>query len=581
MSAAGWLQFVVLGVLVAISTPILGTYMYRVYFTDKAPGDRVFLPVENFIYRVCGVDPEQEQRWRTYTMALLAFSLVSLLFTYALLRLQGHLPFNPDHLSAVGPGLSFSTAISFLTNTNWQSYAGESTMSHLSQMLALVLHQYLSAAVGMAVAVAFTRAIIRRRRTTIGNFWVDMVRSTTRILLPISFVFAFVFMSQGVIQNFHASRTYTTVAAQGVDGKGNPIVTQTVPGGPVASMEPIEDLGDNGGGFFNANTADPYQGPNMLIGLLVIWLAIMLPFAFPFTFGKAVGSMRQGWVVFASMAVLFILATVVVYPLEGSGNNKITLAGVSQTATATNPGGNLEGKDLRFGVAGSTMNAMGVTATSAGATGSAHESYTPLGGSVPLFNMMLGEVSPGGDGSGLYGKLILVLTAVFIAGLMVGRTPEYLGKKIQSQEMKLVVVYLLAVPLVTLAFAAAAIVFQSAQNSLLSSGPHGLTEMIYAYSSSANNNGSAFAGLSANTQWFNTTLGLTMLVGRYFTIIPVMAIGGSIVRKQVVPATAGTFRTDTPLFLGLLLAVTVVLVGLIYFPVVALGPIVEHLAGHF
>jgi K+-transporting ATPase ATPase A chain len=581
MSAAGWLQFVVLGVLIAISTPILGTYMYRVYFTDKAPGDRFFKPVENLIYRVCGVDPEGEQGWKTYTLCLLAFSLVSLLFTYALLRVQSHLPFNPDHLSAVPPGLSFNTSISFLTNTNWQSYAGETTMSHLSQMLALVLHQYLSAAVGMAVAVAFTRAIIRRRRTALGSFWVDMVRSTTRILLPISFVFAFVFMSQGVIQNFHASRTYTTIAAQGVDGKGNVISTQTVPGGPVASMEPIEDLGDNGGGFFNANTADPYEGPNMLVGLLVVWLAIMLPFAFPFTFGKAVGSMRQGWVVFFSMAILFVVATCVVYPLEGGGNNKITLAGVSQSATATNPGGNLEGKELRFGTAGSTMNAMGVTATSAGATGSAHESYTPLGGSVPLFNMMLGEVSPGGDGSGLYGKLILVLTAVFIAGLMVGRTPEYLGKKIQSQEMKLVVVYLLAVPLVTLAFAGVAIVLHSAQNQLLSSGPHGLTEMIYAYSSSANNNGSAFAGLSANSQWFNTTLGLTMLVGRYFTIIPVMAIGGSVVRKQVVPATAGTFRTDTPLFLGLLLAVTVVLVGLIYFPVVALGPVVEQLAGHF
>jgi K+-transporting ATPase ATPase A chain len=581
MSAAGWAQFAVLGVLIAISTPLLGAYMYRVYFTKKAPGDKVFLPIENVIYRVCGVDPEGEQRWRGYAMSLLAFSLVSLLFTYALLRLQGHLPFNPDHLSAVGPGLSFNTSVSFLTNTNWQSYAGESTMSHLSQMLALVLHQYLSAAVGMAVAVAFTRAIIRRRQRTLGNFWVDMVRSTTRILLPISFVFAVVFMSQGVIQNFHASRTVTTIAAQGVDGKGNVISTQTIPGGPVASMQPIEDVGDNGGGFFNANTAHPYQGPNMLIGLLVAWLVIMIPFAFPFTFGKAVGSMRQGWVVFFSMAILFVLATFVVYPLEGNGNNKITLAGVSQTATATNPGGNLEGKELRFGVAGSTMNAMGVTATSAGATGSAHESYTPLGGAVPLFDMMPGEVSPGGDGSGLYGKLILVLTAVFIAGLMVGRTPEYLGKKIQSQEMKLVVVYLLAVPVVTLAFAGVAIVLQSAQNSLLSSGPHGLTELVYSYSSSANNNGSAFAGLSANTQWYNTTLGLTMLVGRYFTIIPVLAIGGSIVRKQVVPATAGTFRTDTPLFLGLLLAVTVILVGLIYFPVVALGPVVEHLAGHF
>jgi K+-transporting ATPase ATPase A chain len=581
MSAAGWLEIALFGVLVAISTPLLGIYMYRVYFTDHAPGDRFFLPVERVVYRLIGVDPDGEQRWSGYTLSLLAFSLISLLFTYALLRLQAHLPLNPDHLSAVGPGLSFNTAVSFLTNTNWQAYAGESTMSHLSQMLALVLHQYVSAAVGMAVAVAFTRAIIRRRQRTLGNFWVDMIRSTTRILLPICFVFAFVFMSQGVIQNFHPSRTVATVAAQGVDSKGNVISTQTIPGGPVASMEPIEDMGDNGGGFYNANTAHPYQAPNTLIGLLAMWLVVMIPFAFPITFGKAVGSMKQGMVVFASMVILFVLAIAITYPLEGNGNKKLNVAGVSQVATSKSAGGNLEGKEQRFGVAYSIINANAVTATSAGAQGSAHESYTPLAGSVPLVNMMLGEVSPGGDGSGLYGKLILVLTAVFIAGLMVGRTPEYLGKKIQAQEMKLVVIYLLAVPLVTLAFAGIAIALHSAQNSLLSSGPHGLTEMVYAYSSSANNNGSAFAGLSANTAWFNTTLGLTMLVGRFFTIIPVMAIGGSIVRKQVVPATAGTFRTDTPLFLGLLLAVTVVIVGLIYFPVVALGPIVEHLAGHF
>src|ERR1700736_1771036 len=404
MSGAGWLQFVLFGALIAISTPLLGIYMYRVYFTKTAPGDRFFLPIERFIFRVCGVDPEAEQRWRGYAMSLLAFSLVSLIFTYALLRLQGHLPLNPDHLAAVSPGLSFNTSVSFLTNTNWQAYAGESTMSHLSQMLALVLHQYVSAAVGMAVAVAFTRAIIRRRQRTLGNFWVDMIRSTTRILLPISFLFALAFMSQGVIQNFHSSRTVTTVAAQGVDGKGNLIGTQTIPGGPVASMQSIEDMGDNGGGFFNANTAHPYQGPNPLIGLLAMWLVVMIPFAFPFTFGKAVGSMRQGWVVFASMLILFVVATVFVYPLEGNGNNKLKLAGVSQSATASNPGGNLEGKEVRFGVGGSALNAMGVTATSAGAQGSAHESFTPLGGSLPLVNMMLGEVSPGGDGSGLYGK---------------------------------------------------------------------------------------------------------------------------------------------------------------------------------
>jgi potassium-transporting ATPase potassium-binding subunit len=312
-----------------------------------------------------------------------------------------------------------------------------------------------------------------------------------------------------------------------------------------------------------------------------MWLVIMIPFAFPFTFGKAVKSMAQGWVVFASMVILFVLATVITYPLEGNGNNKLKVGGVNEAATATSPGGNLEGKELRFGVSGSIINGNAVTATSAGAQSSSHESYTPLGGAVPLVNMMLGEVSPGGDGSGLYGKLILVLLSVFLAGLMVGRTPEYLGKKIQAQEMKLVVLYLLAVPLVTLGFAAAAIVLNSATHSLWASGPHGLTEMVYSYTSSANNNGSSFAGFTANTQWFNSTLALTMLVGRYFTMIPVLAIGGSLVRKQKVPVTAGTFRTDTPLFVGLLLAVTVILVGLIFFPVVALGPIVEHLAGHF
>jgi potassium-transporting ATPase potassium-binding subunit len=580
MSGANWLQLGFFALLVAISTPLLGEYMYRVYRGGKAPGDRLFLPIENAIYRVCGVDPDGEQRWNVYAMSLLAFSLAGLLLSYAVLRLQGHLFFNADHMKGVAPALSFNTAISFLTNTNWQAYAGEATMSHLSQMFALVVQQFISAAVGMAVAVAFIRAIVRRRTTTMGSFWVDTVRSTIRILLPISIVFAFVFMSQGVIQNFNSSKTVHTVAVQNVDSTGKITQTQTIPGGPVASMNPIEVLGDNGGGFFNANTAHPFQGPNGITGILLMWLVVMIPFAFPFTFGRMVHSMAQGWVVFASMVILFFASVLVMAPLEGNGNNKFP-ANVSQAATSTHAGGNLEGKDLRIGVGGSTINAASVTATSAGAQNSSHESYTPLGGSVPLMNMLLGEVSPGGDGSGLYGKLILVLVSVFIAGLMVGRTPEYLGKKIQATEMKLVVIYVLMVPLVVLVFSGFAIAMKTPVHSLLSSGPHGLTEMVYTYTSTANNNGSSFAGISANTQWFNSTTGIVMLVGRYFTIIPVLAIGGSLVRKQVVPATAGTFRTDTPLFVGLLLAVTVILVGLVYFPMVALGPIVEHLAGHF
>jgi K+-transporting ATPase ATPase A chain len=586
MNMSGWLQFAALAVLIAISTPLLGNYMYKVYKGGKAPGDRLFLPIENRIYRICGIDPEGEQRWTTYTLALLAFSLAGVLLTYIVMRLQEHLPLNPDHLKAVKPGLSFNTAVSFVTNTNWQAYTGESTMSHLSQMFALTTQQFLSAAVGMAVVIAFIRALTRRRRNTLGSFWVDMTRSTTRILLPISFVFALVFLSQGAIQSFHSSTPVTTVAAQATNSNAASL-QQKIPGGPVASMVPIEALGDNGGGFFNGNGAHPYENPNPITNIALYWLVVMIPFAFPWTFGKLVGSLAQGGVVFFSMAVLFFAAIFIAAPLEGAGNVKIshptaTIAtGITQTETATHVGGNLEGKDTRIGVGGSTMGGVAVTATSAGAQNSAHESYTPLGGSVPLVNMMLGEVSPGGTGSGLFGKLVLVLLSVFIAGLMVGRTPEYLGKKIQAQEMKLVVIYLLMVPLVILIFAGIAIVLDSAQHSLLASGPHGLTEMVYNYTEAANNNGSAFAGMTGNTQWFNVTLGITMLVGRYFVIIPVMAIAGSLVRKQAIPVTAGTFRTDSPVFAGLLVAVTVILVGLIYFPVLALGPIVEHLAGHF
>src|SRR5579862_62865 len=580
MSTANWIQLLVFIALCAISTPLLGNYMWKVYRGGKAPGDRFFLPVENAMYRMCGIDPEGEQRWNIYALSLLSFSLAGVLLSYLFLRIQGHLPFNPDHMKGVSPALSFNTAISFLTNTNWQAYAGESTMSHLSQMFALVVQQFLSAAVGMAVAVAFIRALIRRRSTTMGSFWVDVVRSTTRILLPISFIFAFVFMSQGVIQNFHASKTVTTVASQTNPSTGQVTQTQTIPGGPVASQQPIEVLGDNGGGFFNVNAAHPYENPNPISNILLYWLVVMIPFAFPWTFWKMVGSMGQGMVILASMLVLYLASVLILVPFEAHGNNKYP-AGVSQATTASHVGGNLEGKDTRIGIGGSTLGAASITATSAGANNSAHESYTPLGGAVPLTNILLGEVSPGGAGAGLFGKLILALLSVFIAGLMVGRTPEYLGKKIQSVEMKLVVLYILIVPAFVLVFAGIAIAMKTPDHSLLSSGPHGLTEMVYTYASAANNNGSAFAGISANTQWFNSTLGIVMLAGRYLLIIPVLAIGGSLGRKQIVPETAGTFPTDTPLFAGLLVVVTLILVGLVYFPILALGPIVEHLVGHF
>ena len=581
MSATNWIELFIVVALLVVSTPLLGSYMAKVYGGKKAPGDRIFLPVERFVYRICGIDPESEQRWRTYVVSMLVFTFVGIVFTYAVLRLQAHLPFNPDHQSGVKPGLSFNTAISFGTNTNWQNYAGESTMSHLSQMFGLVWHQFISAAVGMALAAAFIRALVRRGKTTLGNFWVDTVRSTTRILVPISVVFAIFFMSQGAIQNFHAEKTVQTVAVQSVDSKGAVTTTQKIPGGPVASMVPIEGLGDNGGGFFNANGAHPYQLPNPVSSVFYIWLFLMIPFAFPWTFGKMVGSMRQGVVVLTAMTVLFVIGLGIAIGFEGAGNPKLHYSGVTQAATATHPGGNLEGKETRLGSALSTIEANGITSTSTGTTNAAHESFTPIGGAVPLFQIMLGEVDPGGTGTGLYGMLIMVFISVFIAGLMVGRTPEYLGKKIQAREVKLTALYILVLPFTVLILAGAAIVMPSPVKSFLASGPHAVTELVYAYASGAHNNGSAFAGLSGNTNWFNSTLGLNMLIGRFALIIPALAIAGSLVRKRVVATTAGTLRTDTPLFTGMLILVTIIITGLTYFPVLALGPLAEHFVGHF
>jgi K+-transporting ATPase ATPase A chain len=580
MAPQNWVEFLFLGILIAISTPLLGSYMAKVYKGEKTFGDRLWRPVEKTIYRLCGIDPEAEQRWNVYVLSLLALATVAILLTYLILRIQQHLPGNPDHLKDVTPGLAFNTAISFGTNSDWQSYAGETTLGQLSQMMGLVIHMVLSAAVGMALAAAFIRGVTRRGKTTIGNFWVDTVRSTLGILIPITFVFAVIFMSQGVVQNMHASKTYTTVAAQGVDGKGHAITTQSVPGGPVASWVPIEALGDNGGGYFNANAAHPLENPNPVTNILILWLLAAIPFAFPWTFGKMVGSMRQGMVVLTAMSVLFLIGLFFVAPFEGAGNPKLPST-VSQAATASHAGGNLEGKDLRIGSAGSTLDANTITGTSAGLANSAHESYTPIGGSVPLFQIMLGEVDPGGVGTGLYGMLILVFITVFIAGLMVGRTPEYLGKKIRAREVKLAAIYILILPFTVLILAAIAISLPTTSRSISASGPHGLTELVYAYVSTAHNNGSAFGGLSANTQWYNSTLATTMWIGRNFLIIAALAIAGSLVRKRKVPETSGTLRTDTPLFTGLLIVVTIIVTGLTYFPVLALGPLAEHFVGHF
>ncbi|HEV7534468.1 MAG TPA: potassium-transporting ATPase subunit KdpA, partial [Acidimicrobiia bacterium] len=505
MTAAGWAQLLVLLGLIAVTTPVLGAYLAKVYGGGRAPGDRVFLPVERAIYRACRVDPDREQRWTVYAYSLLAFSAVSGIVLYAQLRLQGHLPLNPDGMKAVPAGLSFNTAMSFLTNTNWQNYSGESTMSHLTQMAGLAMHNFVSAAAGAAVAVALIRGLVRRRSNTIGNFWVDLVRTTIRVLLPLSFVVALVFVSQGVVQNFHATRTVHTVEG----------ATQSIPGGPIASQEAIKNLGQNGGGPYNANAAHPFENPSPFTDLLILWSILSIPFALTFTFGRMVKDQRQGWVVFAAMFALWITGALIAMPLEAGGNPKLTAAGATQATTAAQSGGNMEGKEVRFGPVSCGLFADSTTGTSTGSINCQHDSMTPLGGAVPLVNMMLGEVSPGGTGAGLYGMLVFALTSVFIAGLMVGRTPEYLGKKIQAVEMKLVVLYLLAVPIAILTFASASVLLKTSLASLGNTGPHGLTEMTYAFTSASNNNGSAFGGLTGNTQWFNTTLALCMLIGRF------------------------------------------------------------------
>ena len=569
MTVASWVQLGALLALIFISTPLLGRYIANVYGGGRAPGDRVFGPTERLIYRATGVNPEGEQRWSVYAFSLLAFSAVCVLFLYAMQRLQGHLPGNPDHFKGVTPALSFNTAISFVTNTNWQNYSGESTMSQLTQMAGLAVQNFVSAAVGLAVAVALIRGLLRRRSRTIGNFWVDITRGTVRLLIPMAFIFALVLVSQGAIQNFHAEKTVTTVTG----------VKQTIPGGPIASQEAIKEIGENGGGPFNANSSHPYENPNPITNLLEIWMLLAIPFALAYTFGKMAKDTKQGWVVFTAMFVLWIGGALTIMPLEARGNPKLT--GTNQQATATQSGGNMEGKETRFGPAASGLFANSTTATSTGSVDSTHDSLTPLGGAVPLVQIMLGEVDPGGTGSGLYGMLLFAILAVFTAGLMVGRTPEFLGKKIQAPEMKLVVLYILFVPIAILVFTAISIVMKSSLGSLSNSGPHGLTEMTYAFTSMANNNGSAFGGLNGNTRWFNATGGIAMLVGRFFLMVPVLAIAGSLARKQTVPASAGTFPTNTPLFAGLLTGVVVIVVGLTYFPVVALGPIVEHLVGKF
>jgi K+-transporting ATPase ATPase A chain len=559
VSWQAWAQAAALLGLVLVSTPLLGAYIARVFGANAAPGDRVFLPVERVLYRLGGVDPEREQPWNVYALSLLAFGAVSVVGLFLLQRVQGALPLNPTGVEGVSPALAFNTAVSFVTNTNWQNYAGEATMSHFTQMAGLTVQNFVSAAVGIAVAIALVRGITRRRSETIGNFWVDLTRSTTRILLPLALVLAVALAGLGVVQTLHGPADAHTVAG----------ATQAIFRGPVASQEAIKELGTNGGGPLNANSAHPFENPSGLTNLLEIWALLAIPFALTFAFGRLVGDRRQGWAIFAAMLALWVGAAALATWAEVDGNPQVHALGAA--------GANMEGKEVRFGAPASGLFAAATTGTSTGAVDAAHDSFTPLGGAVPLVNMMLGEVSPGGVGAGLYGMLVFAILAVFIAGLMVGRTPEYLGKKIQAAEMKLVVLYLLAVPALILTFAGISVLIGTATASILNPGPHGLSEVVYAFTSASNNNGSAFGGLSGNTDWFNTTLGLTMLGGRFLLIVPALAIAGSLARKQHIPATAGTLPTGTPLFAGLLVGIVLIVVGLTYFPVVSLGPVLEHL----
>jgi len=559
VSWQAWAQAASLLGLVGLSTPLLGAYIARVFDGCPAPGDRIFSPVERALYRLGGIDPEREQPWSVYALSMLAFSCVSVLGLFLLQRVQGALPLNPTHVGSVAPALAFNTAVSFVTNTNWQSYGAESTMSHLTQMAGLTVQNFVSAAVGIAVAIAVVRGITRRRSETIGNFWADLTRATTRILLPLALVLALVLAGLGVVQTLSGPATAHTVAG----------ATQEIFRGPVASQEAIKELGTNGGGPLGANSAHPFENPTGLTNLVEMWALLAIPFALTFAFGRLVGDRRQGWAIFAAMLALWAGSAALATWAEVGGNPQLHALGAV--------GANMEGKEVRFGAPASALFAASTTGTSAGAVDSSHDSFTPLGGAVPLVNMMLGEVSPGGVGSGLYGMLVFALLAVFMAGLMVGRTPEYLGKKIQAAEMKLVVLYLLAVPALVLTFAGVSVVLDSATRSILDPGPHGLSEIVYAFTSASNNNGSAFGGLSANTDWLNTTLGLAMLGGRFLLIVPALAIAGSLARKQYVPATAGTLPTGTPLFAGLLVGVVLIVVGLTYFPVLSLGPILEHL----
>ena len=582
MTANGWLQIgIYLVILLALTKP-MGVFMTRVFSGQKTFLDPVLRPIERLLYRVTGVDETREMPWTEYAIAMLLFSGVSMLLLYLIERVQQWLPWNPQHLATVAPDLAFNTAASFTTNTNWQNYSGESTMSYLTQMAGLAYHNFASAAVGVVLAIAVVRGIARRESKTIGNFWVDMTRCFLWILLPVCLVAALVFVSQGMIQNLRPYDTAKlvnpqTVETKGADGKTTTqvVTDQVIAQGPLASQEAIKEFGTNGGGFFNANSAHPFENPTPFTNFLQLLLIFTIPAGLTYTLGRMTGSPRHGWAVWAAMALLFLAGVTVAYWAEAKGNP--LLRGVDQRVSAMQPGGNMEGKEVRFGIADSALYATITTDASCGCVNSMHDSFMPLGGMVPLINIMLGEVVFGGVGAGLYGIIVFVILAVFIAGLMVGRTPEYLGKKIEAYDVKMAMLSVLIFCLSILAFTAIAVVNKFGTSSISNPGPHGLSQILYAYTSTTGNNGSAFAGLNGNTLWFNVSLAFATLLGRFIQHIPILAIAGNLARKRLVPASAGTFPVTTPLFTFLLISVILIVSALTFFPALSLGPILEHL----
>ncbi|MEA2731462.1 MAG: potassium-transporting ATPase potassium-binding subunit [Acetobacteraceae bacterium] len=568
MTVNGWLQIALYCVLLTLIVKPLGGYMTRVFSGERTALSPVLRPLERGLYRLSGVDEAQEQHWVTYAIAMLAFTFAGFITLYALQRLQNVLPFNPQHLDAVSPDLAFNTSVSFVTNTNWQSYVPETTYGYLVEMAGLTVHNFVSAATGIALALALIRGFSRRSAKSVGNFWIDMTRCTLYVLLPICIVVGLVMVWQGVPQNLGAYTDATTLEG------GKQLIAQ----GPVASQEVIKMLGTNGGGFFNANSAHPFENPTALTNLIQILLIFSIGASLTNVFGRMVGDQRQGWAIFAVMGLLFLAGTTTAYWSEAAGNPLFAHLPVDQTASALQSGGNMEGKEVRFGIANSALFTTITTDASCGAVNNMHDSLTPLAGMVPMVNIMLGEIIFGGVGSGLYGMLLFVIVAMFVAGLMVGRTPEYLGKKLEAKEVKMAMLGILILPLCMLGFTAVAVVIQPGLSSLSNAGPHGFSEALYAYVSATGNNGSAFAGLSANTPFWNSTLGLAMFIGRFLMIVPMLAIAGSLAAKKIVPISAGTFPTDGGLFVGLVIGVIMITGGLTFLPSLALGPVVEHLS---